>query len=287
MQDNTPAVAILPYGQKLGLRPARLPLDAMNWPLGQPARLRGGKLGDLEAGDHLIVYPSGSAHLRPGFGTRAKVSMLVVEPTALHGRHLDRLKGSHRRFHRVLSANEAFLGAVPNGVFLPFGSTWIPDWAELDLTKHRMTSLIASSKRDLEGHRLRHDIVDWAAKQDIALEVMGRGYRAFDRKSDGLAPYRFSVVIENVREASYFTEKLVDCVLCETVPIYWGCPNIARFMETGGMILCDTSEDIKAALAGANEARFQQMLPALRRARAQAAHWAELEPRAARAVLAD
>ena len=149
------------------------------------------------------------------------------------------------------------------------------------------TSLIASSKRDLAGHVLRHDTVEWAAANDIELDVMGRGYQAFGEKSEGLAPYRFSVVIENVREPNYFTEKLIDSVLCETVPIYWGCPNLERFMDTDGMILCDSAEEIRATLAGANEARYQELLPGLRRAKEQAAHWADLEPRAAQAVLAD
>ncbi len=286
MTEYTPAVAVLPYGKKLGYRPGRLSLDLMNWPLGQPERLKGRCLRDLDTRDHLLIYPSGTAHIRPSFGTRAKVSMMVVEPTALHGRHLDKLTRSHRKFHRVMSANEAFLDAVPNGVFLPFGTTWVPEWSQLDVTKSRMSSLIASSKRDLEGHLLRHETVEWAAAQGIDLDVMGRGYRAFDKKSDGLAPYRFSVVIENVREPNYFTEKLVDAVLCETVPIYWGCPNLERFMETGGMILCDSAEDIRAALTTANTARYQELLPALRHAKQQAAHWAELEPRAAQAMLA-
>jgi len=34
-----------------------------------------------------------------------------------------------------------------------------------------------------------------------------------------LTPYRYSVVIENVREPGYFSEKLVDALLCGTVPI--------------------------------------------------------------------
>ncbi|WP_372887393.1 glycosyltransferase family 10 domain-containing protein [Shimia sp.] len=286
MNEFTPAVAVLPYGTKLGLRPGRLPLGRLNWPLGQPERLLGRSLRDLDRRDHLLIYPSGTAHMRPYFGTRARVSMMVVEPTALHGRHLQRLKRSHRRFHRVLSANEAFLDSIPNGIFLPFGTTWVPDWQGLDVTKRRMTSLIASSKRDLEGHVLRHQTVEWAAGNGIELDVMGRGYRPFERKSDGLAPYRFSVVIENVREANYFTEKLVDCILCDTVPIYWGCPNPDRFFDTRGMILCDTAEDVRAAVAGASEGRYRDLLPALRGAKEQAAHWAALEPRAAQAVLA-
>ena len=285
MPENKPAIAILPYGKKLGLRPGRLPLDKMNWPLGQPVRLKGKLLCDLGPEDHLVIYPTGTAHIRPFFGTRAKVSMMVVEPTAVQGRHLKRLKYSHRRFFRVLSANEDFLKTVPNGLFLPFGSTWVPEWRDLDVTKSRMLSLIASSKRDLPGHVLRHQIVEWVREKRLDMDVMGRGYKPFDAKSDGLAPYRFSVVIENVQEPNYFSEKLLDAILCETVPIYWGCPNIERFMDTDGMILCNSVGELRAAIEATSVAEFDRRLPALKAIKEKAAYWSELEPRTAKAVL--
>lgn len=117
------------------------------------------------------------------------------------------------------------------------------------------------------------------------MDVMGRGYKPFDRKSDGLAPYRFSVVIENVREPNYFTEKLVDAVLCETVPIYWGCPNIDRFLDPEGMILCNSAEDVRNAIRHADAAEYERRLPALRAIKEKAAHWGDLETRAAQVVL--
>lgn len=285
MSENTSAVAVMPYGLKLGIRPTHLPLDVMDWPLGQPKRLQGKRLGDLARHDHLIIFPSGTAHVRLGFGTKAKVSMMVVEPTALHRRHFERLKRSHSKFHRVMSANEAFLASVPNGLFLPFGTTWVPGWRDLDVTKNRMVSLIASSKQDLEGHVLRHETVEWASAHGVDMDVMGRGYKPFTNKSDGLAPYRYSVVIENVREPNYFTEKLLDSILCECVPIYWGCPNIDRFMDTEGMIQCHSAKELRAAINGASIDDFARRLPALRAIKEKAAYWGDLSARAARLVL--
>ena len=89
---------------------------------------------------------------------------------------------------------------------------------------------------------------------------MGRGYRSFEKKSDGLARYRFSVVIENSREENYFTEKLLDAILCNTIPIYWGCPNISQFFDTDGMVICHSLEEIQNAIQGANEELYQQKL---------------------------
>ncbi|MDC0738252.1 hypothetical protein N6L24_08165 [Cognatishimia sp. SS12] len=285
MRNTDPAVAVLPYGKKLGLRPARIALDDLNWPLGQPARLKGRHLSDLAPTDHLILYPRDTVHFRLGWGTQAKVSLMVVEPRVIHGHHMRKLALTHRRFHRVLSCDEAFLASIPNGVFQVYGTTWVPGWRDLPVTKSQNMSLIASAKRSQEGHRLRHALVDWAKAKGVDMTALGGGYAPFEEKSDGLAPYRFSVVIENIRERNYFSEKLVDAVLCETVPIYWGCPNLGDFLDTSGMIICQSEAELRAAIEAATPARYAALLPALRAIKAAAAAYGDIEARAARAVI--
>lgn len=279
-----PRIAVLPNGMKLGVRPSAIPLERLIWPLGRPGDLAGRVLGDLGHDDHLIVFPRRTLHLRPGFGTRARVSIMVMEPSPIHGRHLRWLRLTHRRFHRVLSYNEPLLTAIPNGIFFPHGGTWVPEWRELDLEKSRMMSLIASEKRSQEGHRLRHDLAAWAGAEGLDVDVMGRGYTPFAAKAEGLASYRYSLVIENVRERNYFTEKLLDAILCRTVPIYWGCPNIGDFLDTEGMILCEGEEDMKRAVREASEAGYLARLPALDGLRERTEWYGDFLKRAAEAV---
>ncbi len=281
-----PAFAVLPYGGRLGRKLSLLPLDNLHWPLGRPDRLAQGVVGDLTGADHLIVYPKTAMHVQPSWGTRARVSIMVVEPAIIHARHLRMLRWTYRRFFRVLAYNEALLAAIPNGLLLPFGTTWVPEYADLDLSKSRHMSLIASAKRDHEGHKLRHEMVNHVTRSGLDVAVLGRGYAPFAVKADGLAPYRFSVVIENVQEPNYFSEKLVDAVLCDTVPIYWGCPNVGEFIDPGGMVICHSVEDLKAAITAASTVQYEALLPALRAAKPQAAGWANLEKRAALAVRA-
>ena len=286
MPQTAPRIAILPSDMKLGLTPGAIPLEGLIWPLGATEGVTGLHLRDLTAQDHLIVFPRKTLHVRPSFGTRAKVSILVMEPPAIHGHHLQKLRQSHRRFHRVLTCNEDLLNDIPNGLFFVHGSTWVPEWRDLDRTKTRMTSLIASAKRSQDGHKLRHSTADWARVEGLDLDVMGGGYIPFGAKSEGLAPYRYSVVIDNVRERNYFTEKLIDAVLCGTVPIYWGCPNISDFIDTRGMILCESAEDIQQAVRGASDAQYRALAPSLAAVRDVADDWGDYMGRAARAVLA-
>lgn len=281
-----PRIAVLPYGKKLGLRPGRFPLDALYWPGGQPDETHGKCLRDLGPADHLIIFPSSSMHWRPGFGTRAQVSVMFQEPEALHGHHMQKLRRSHRRFYRVLTGNVALLRVIPNGLKFVGTPAWVPEWQDLDLTKTRHMSLIASAKRSLEGHALRHEIADFTRANGLDVDVMGGGYDPFDTKSDGLAPYRFSVVIENVREENYFTEKLVDALLCRTVPIYWGCPNVGDFFDTEAMIICESRAEIEAAITAARDETYDHFLPALERAQGQAAAYINAMDRAASAIRA-
>lgn len=287
MAQTSPKVAMLPYGLKLGPHPSRVRLDQLDWPLGAPDGIAGKTLADLTPDDHLIIPPRNTVHFRWGFGTRAKVSLIFAEPRAVHGRHMRLLRLTHRRFHRILTADETLLAQIPNALFFPFGSTWLSKGRDLDLTKTAMCSLIASAKRALEGHELRHAVVDWLRQTGQPVEIMGRGYRPFADKSEGLAPYRYSVVIENVRERNYFSEKLIDALLCETVPIYWGCPNIGDFFDPGAMIPCTSLQEVQQAIAAMSEADYAARLPVLRRQRAAAETYADFTGRAARMLVQD
>jgi hypothetical protein len=278
-------VCVLPYRQKLGLRPSRLLLKNMEWPLGRPDGLDDQTLGDLTEDDHLLVPARKAVMLRPKLGTRAKVSVFFMEPRAIHGKYMAWLLVFHRGFHRILTGDAQLLQSLPNAVLFPLGGSWVTDWASVDTTKHRMCSLIASEKAKQTGHKLRHAVVAWVRATGQDVEIMGRGYRPFAEKAEGLAPFRYSIVIENSREPNYFTEKLIDAMLCNTIPIYWGCPNIGEFFDTSGMILCQSLGDIQAAVQRLSPEDFQARQAAAVENRARAAAFATIQERAARTVL--
>jgi hypothetical protein len=283
--DTAPAIAIIPYAERLPEGLPDLPLDRLDWPLGRPARLSRGTVADMAATDHLITYPKTRLYFAPRGRRKAQLSLMIVEPDAVHAKHLRLARVFHRRFFRVLTKSRPLIAAIPNGVFLTFGSTFIPDPTGISRQKTHLASLIASAKRDWEGHRLRHRIVDHIRAINLPVDVMGRGYRPFADKSDGLAPYRYSVVIENLREPSYFTEKLVDALLCDTVPIYWGAPDIAEFFDPAGLIACTSEDEVIAALKGMSDADYAARAHAIAENRHRALAFADLHGRAAQAIL--
>ncbi|WP_425043425.1 hypothetical protein [Primorskyibacter sp. S87] len=281
---RAPAIGVLPYGMDIGPDLALCPLSRIRFPLGLPDALAGGSVADLGSDDHLVLFPRVASHLRMRRGTHAKISLMQGEPSVFFRKHMSMLHLSHRRFFRVLSFNEDLLARIPNGIFFPYGTTWIPDWRDLDIEKAGMCSLVASAKRDSTGHKLRHEIVQWAQNNNQDVKVLGRGYAPFEDKADGLAPYRYSVVIENVREPNYFSEKLLDTVFCGAVPIYWGCPNLDRFCDPTGIIQCNSAEEIRNAVSSMSQTDFSERGSDLMRLQQELGKFADLPLRAATAI---
>lgn len=71
----------------------------------------------------------------------------------------------------------------------------------------------------------------------------------------------FSVTIENNKQDYYFTEKIIDCFLTGTVPIYYGCPSIGKFFNINGIIVIDSLDDIIRILPTITVDLYNQMKP--------------------------
>ena len=79
------------------------------------------------------------------------------------------------------------------------------------------------------------------------LEIFGRGYKPVSDKSEALAPFKYTVVLENSLEDHCWTEKFADAVLAGCYPIYAGCRNIAHYFNPDGFAVVDTTRP-KAAV---------------------------------------
>ena len=92
--------------------------------------------------------------------------------------------------------------------------------------KTKLASMIYSWKNWSPGHKIRHQVADLVQ----GLDLYGSGpNNPINFKEEGLKDYYFSITIENSKSKNYFTEKILDCFACGTIPIYWGCPNIGDY----------------------------------------------------------
>lgn len=58
-------------------------------------------------------------------------------------------------------------------------------------------------------------------------------------KLEGLQGYEKSIAVENSSQSGYFTEKIVDCFISWTLPIYWGCPDIENLFPRESVRIID------------------------------------------------
>ena len=128
----------------------------------------------------------------------------------------------------------------------------------------------AGDKALTRGHRIRRAVWDAAAADDRIVRFASehsklprdKGVRVLaaapEAKAGSVAPFAVHIAIENVRRAGYFTEKLLDCFLLRTVPVYWGCPDLAAHgFDIDGVVFIDDGGDDEAAVARAAVALFK------------------------------
>lgn len=98
--------------------------------------------------------------------------------------------------------------------------------------KSKKISVITSNKVLTDGHKKRLEFVyrlkDYFKDE---IDLFGRGINDFDDKWDVLAPYKYSITIENSNYDDYLTEKFFDCHLAFTFPLYYGCPNAEKYFS--------------------------------------------------------
>lgn len=97
--------------------------------------------------------------------------------------------------------------------------------------------------------------------------MYGIGFRQIETKMDALRDYRFSIAIENGYRINCSTEKLSDCFLTGTIPIYFGCPNIGDYFDINGIITFTTKEELENIIRELHqngEYEYQKRIDAVR-----------------------
>lgn len=96
--------------------------------------------------------------------------------------------------------------------------------------KQAKLSAIASTKEMIEGHKLRNSFMKMLEQDFPEVSVFGEGRAArLKDKWEGLGPFEFSIAIENSSKPDYWTEKIADCFLSYTVPVYFGATNLDQY----------------------------------------------------------
>lgn len=182
-------------------------------------------------------------------------------------------------FDLVLTWQEEHLRNVPQALLFVPATPWLlPDeWMQLQSVKCPGLGFLRGEKRRTAGHRLRHEL--WEARKSIAevaslsLDFVAGGVDRQGRNQQFM--YEFVLVVENSRHANYFSEKLLDALLCRCVPIYWGCTNVSDFFDAAGVIeVGGRLEDVAVAISSISPEDYACRAEAIARNCAIAASYA-------------
>jgi hypothetical protein len=174
---------------------------------------------------------------------------LLQEPY-VPGLHDWMLEG-HEGYARVLTHHRP--SEDPRYVRAQPAAQWLVDRSFDELVsqagppeKVRGVSCVTSALAYFPGHRRRLAFLEHLRQHRAPVDLFGRGIRPIPDKWDALAPYRYSLALENTRARDYWTEKLADCFLAWTVPIYHGCPNLEDYFPAAAFIRIDIERPAEA-----------------------------------------
>jgi hypothetical protein len=143
------------------------------------------------------------------------------------------------------------------------------------IKKTKILSTITSGLNTDKGHRLRLEFIqrleelknfDFYGRHHSSHKAY-RGSLPSLKKDAALLKYKYTFAAENSWEHGYFTEKIVDAILCECLPFYWGCPDLEQYLDPQSFIRIDLEKPdeamntIKNAIANDE---YSKRLPAIR-----------------------
>ena len=181
-----------------------------------------------------------------------KIFCHINEPTTSRWvESVENIIKHHKKYDKIVTSNPEVLDKCSNAKFMVYGTTWLnkskhhPDsfgkfTDDLGtLQKELSLSMVCGSLSGKPGYNLRHAIFQ---NQDKIL-VSKKFYSSTrfiipnvptlpnDNKIH-LFNSMYSVAIESTEEVNYLSEKLIDCLITKTIPVYWGCPNVSDFFDT-------------------------------------------------------
>lgn len=168
----------------------------------------------------------------------------------------------------ILTFEEEILNKCENAVLFEYGTKSHEQELYKFQEKTFSVSHICGSKYHTEGHKLRHEIFYYqneinVPKNFFISQVNTNHHQGFIqcRELDnnffnpvlGKSKYpmfdsMFSICVENTIKKYYFSEKLIDCLLCKSIPIYYGCSEIKNYFNIDGFIIFNNMDEFKSKI---------------------------------------
>lgn len=211
---------------------------------------------------------------------------------------------NHMKYDLILCTDDEILVFCENAYKFPYGSTWLnrgginhPDglgrYEEgVDVFEPKKkafaVSFLASWYNTYRpGYNLRQQV--WHKKNEITIpKNFYSSSKCFinalpdplpNGEKEVLFDSQYHVCIENYPVGNYFTEKLIDCFLTETIPVYWGCTNIGDYFNLDGMILFATIDELIDKMNDLTPDYYQERIRIIKENKQKAIKFANFDER--------
>lgn len=222
----------------------------------------------IDAPDYAVAFHNPKAYTTTLRCPPEHVWAVMQEPPGL----FSPIHRSDRCYARVYTCDESLQGSRYIHRQPPFPWLIERDYDYLRACaippKEQSLSFITSTLAHFPGHRRRLAFLERIRPQ-LDFDLYGRGFAPIEDKWDALAPYRYSIVVENYSGPYYWSEKLADCLLAWTLPIYYGATNISDYLPSEAMVCIDVDDPLAVDRIRevVNSALWQQRLDAIAEAR--------------------
>ena len=161
---------------------------------------------------------------------------------------------------------------------------------EKDESLSNKISTILSDKYKDPGHIKRIDFVKFIENK-IEVDVYGnnkflwknyKGSLPYHNKDESLLPYKYSFNVENHSIKNYYTEKLIDGILAETLVFYSGCYNVRDYIDERAFVYLELSNfenDLAIIKKAIDEDWYSQRLPYIKEAKKKILNELQFFPR--------
>lgn len=213
--------------------------------------------------DNIYFLSAEVVHSKGYYSTQDKVKFLD---------QFAKIVTCHDIFRDNATYDIPFLGWMINANHGPsiFGESnrdvnWLKNLTKVEKTK--TVSVFCSQKVDTPDHMARYKFVEILKKHfGDTLHWYGNGIQSIPQKWDGIAPYKYHIVLENQSRHNIVTEKIYDSYLGLAYPIYWGAPNLDDYFPKESFTqieILDWRNAIKAIEKVLLKDEWEQTLPTL------------------------
>lgn len=129
--------------------------------------------------------------------------------------------------------------------------------------KSKFCSIVVSTRNVGLNYAYRHKLVEAILNTELPIDIYGYGVEFYKNINDerikhklentyinpfGTEPfedYKFHICIENVISNNYFSEKIINPLLSNNIPIYYGCRSINNYFNDIIKLTGNVDEDIR------------------------------------------